>query len=102
MEANEHLTIKLSAVTAQRLRARVASGNYQDASAVVEEALASLDTLDEHSDPLVPALDEARIEHWLRTDVVKIYDEMKRNPSRAIPLEDAVARLRLERAMRGE
>ena len=101
MGAIEHLTIKLSATAAQRLRARIASGNYEDASAVVEEALASLD-IDEPIDSLLPTLDQAEVEHWLRTDVVRIYDEMKRDPSRAVPLETAVARFRAERAARGE
>ena len=92
MGAIEHLTIRLSAESAERLRARIKSGGYVDASSVVEDALEALDTLDDASTEL-SAADEV--------EIIRIYDEMKRDPSRGIPLDVALAQLKADRTTDG-
>jgi hypothetical protein len=37
---------------------------------------------------------DAAIEHWLRSEVAKSYDEFAGDPSIGIPAEDMMARLR--------
>ena len=99
MGAIEHLTVRLSAAAAQKVRSRVAAGDFADASAMVEQALAALHGGGEDA----PAeVEGPATEHWLRTDVAAIYDAMKRNPSRGVALADAVAQFRAERIARGE
>lgn len=102
MGAIEHLTISLSAEAARRLHVRVESGDYADANAVMEHALAALDAFDSEIASVLPETDEAEVEQWLRTEVVAIYDEMERDPARGIPLEDVIAQFQAERIARGE
>ena len=41
---------------------------------------------------------DASIEHWLRSEVVPVYDSMKADPKRGIPAETVFAELRARHA----
>lgn len=60
----------------------VAEGGYASASEVVRAGLRALKERD------------AIIEHWLRNEVVPVYDAMKANPKRGIPAHRVFAALR--------
>ena len=70
---------------AAQVRARVASGAYVDESAVVTEALRTLQDRDQS------------VEEWLRTEVVEAYDALRADPSRARTADQVLDTLRGER-----
>lgn len=82
MGAIEHLTISLSAQAAEKLRARVQSGDYQIAA-------------------ILPDVGDG-LPDWFRAEVVMACDELDRDPSQAIPIEQVRGRLRADRIVRGE
>ncbi|HEU0045472.1 type II toxin-antitoxin system ParD family antitoxin [Sphingomonas sp.] len=95
MSAIGHLTVKLPPAMADQVQAWVDTGDFADAEGVIRDALLAYGRPeDRHSDPSV--------EEWLRTKVVAAYDAHKRDPSRAVPLDQVVARLKTERMARGE
>ena len=57
--------------------AKVASGDYASVSEVVRDGLRTLKSRDD------------AIGAWLRGPVVEIYDKMRKDPSRGIPVEEA-------------
>lgn len=81
----EKRTVSLPQEHAAFIDAQVASGAFASASEVVRAGLRALQERD------------AAVERWLRTEVVAAYDEHKADPSKAIPAEQVMARLR-ERA----
>jgi antitoxin ParD1/3/4 len=70
-------TISLPAKHNAYIERKLKSGEYASASEVVREGLRALQERDE------------AIEHWLKGEVSATYDEMKKYPERAIPIEDA-------------
>lgn len=60
----------------------VKSGTYASANDVIR------------SGPRALQDQEEAVERWLREDVAPVYDAMKENPERAIPVETVFARLR--------
>ncbi|WP_174280371.1 type II toxin-antitoxin system ParD family antitoxin [Sphingomonas bacterium] len=95
MGAIEHLTIGVPVDIADKLRAWVASGEFGSMEAVVLDRLLGLEGPETGAE--YPA-----ITTWLRTEVAQIYDRMKADPSRGIPIEQVIARLKAERIARGE
>lgn len=92
MRSTKQMSITLPVAMAEAVRARVDSGDYASESEVIREGLRALDA------------QEQAIEHWLRTEVVAAYDELRSHPERAVPIEDVrteLARLRRERKMQG-
>ena len=81
MADRHQINVTLSDDLAERVRARVASGEYANESEVVAEALRTLDDRDRD------------LEHWLRTEAVAIHDRMKADPSRGRTLEQVRASL---------
>jgi antitoxin ParD1/3/4 len=90
MPVIEKRTVSLPAEHTEFIDAKVASGDYASASEVVRAGLRALKERDD------------AIERWLREDVASAYDEMKADPSRAIPVEDVFAELRELHARRLE
>ena len=89
MDATRQISVTLPAELADQIDARVAAGEYANASEVVSEGLMAL------------AGHDQALEYWLRTEAVRAYDEWKADPSSAIPLEDVRAhfeQLRLQRS----
>ncbi len=78
---NQQIRVTLSEEMAERVRSRVASGEFASESDVVREGLQALDARDQ-------AIDE-----WLRHDVAPIFDAMKQDPSRARSVDDVRAAL---------
>lgn len=66
----------------------VASGSFASASEVVRAGLRALRER------------EAAVERWLERDVLPVYDAMRDDPARAVPLEDAMAAVRARHAAR--
>ena len=81
MPNTQTLNITLPGALAEMVKAKVSSGEYANESEVILAGLRALQTR------------EYAFEHWLRTEVVAAYDELKQNPDSAIPIEDIKARL---------
>ena len=84
------LTIKLSEEMEGFVRQKVASGEYEDSSAVIEEGLRALD----REDP--------DLERWLQEEVVSTYDRMKSDPSRGFSAAEVREELAARRARRND
>ena len=101
MGAIEHLTVALSAEAIGSIRARVASGDYTDEGAVIEQALAALRALDDDIASTLPEVRDDEVERWLRTEVATIFDEHDLDSSSVLSIDDvrrSLATARRERA----
>ncbi len=86
--ATQTLQITLPEELAEKVRAKVRCGEYDNESAVIEDSLAGL------------LMQDDAVEHWLRTEVVAAYDALQANPESAVTLEQVKARLASEHAKR--
>jgi antitoxin ParD1/3/4 len=84
MRSTQQFSVTLPNEMAVQVRARVASGEYASESEVIREGLRALQARDR------------AIENWLRADVVRAYDAMKADPSRARNSADVRAALAAE------
>lgn len=84
----EKRTISLPAEHAEFIDAKVASGDYASASEVVRAGLRALQERD------------AAIEKWLREEVAPAYDAYRKDPSRAVPIDEAFDAIRAHHAAR--
>lgn len=75
MRSTHQFTITLPDDLAKMVKAKVMSGEYASESDVVCDGLRALQ---EH---------DKALEHWLRTEVVAAYDELKADPSRGLSVE---------------
>lgn len=82
----EKRTISLPTEQAGYIDAQVASGLYASASEVVRAGLRALQERD------------AAVERWLQAQVAPTYDAMRADPSRAIPAETVLNKLRAHHA----
>ena len=78
----EKRTVTLPHEHAAFINAQVASGAFASASEVVRAGLRALQDRD------------AVVERWLHTEVAAVYDEHKADPSKAVPADQVMARLR--------
>jgi putative addiction module CopG family antidote len=85
-DAMRNLTITLPDDLAELVRQKVDSGQYENESAVVREALWAL----EHD--IAPCRDP-EIEEWLRAEVVPTYDLVEADPGQAPTVEEVKANL---------
>ncbi len=83
----EKRTVSLPPEHAAFVDAQVASGAFASASAVVEAGLRALQERDD------------AVERWLRTEVVAAHDALKADPSKAIPADRVMDRLRARAAV---
>jgi antitoxin ParD1/3/4 len=81
----EKRTISLPAEHSAYVDSKVASGAYASASEVVRAGLRALQERDD------------AIERWLREDVAKTYDAMKKDPKRGISAKQVFASIRSPR-----
>lgn len=81
MRSTQQLSITLPNEMAKAVRAKVAAGDYATESEVIRDGLRVL-----------LARDRA-VEDWLRKDVAAAYDALEANPSRAVAVGAAKARL---------
>jgi len=66
----------------------VATGTYASASEVVRAGLVALQER------------EVAVEHWLREEVVPVYDAMEADPARGLSADDVTAAIRSRHAKR--
>jgi antitoxin ParD1/3/4 len=88
MAATAKRTFSLPAEQAQFIDTQVASGTYASGSEVVRAGLRALQERD------------AAVERWLREEVVPVYDAMKADPTRAIPIDKVFAKVRARHSAR--
>jgi len=84
MRSTQQLSITLPNEMADLIRAKVATGEYATESEVIRDGLRAL-----------LARDRA-VEGWLREQVAPAYDALKRDPSRAVSVDDVRSRLSAE------
>lgn len=89
MRSTQSLSITLPLEMAQMVKDKVASGEYATESEVIRDGLRTL------------AARDAAVEKWLRDEVAPAYDAHKADPSRALPLDEAMARVRKRIASKG-
>ena len=75
MRTTQQFSITLPHEMAQRVRAKVESGEYASESEVIRDGLRALE------------MHDRALETWLREDVAAAYDAMKAAPSRAVSTE---------------
>jgi antitoxin ParD1/3/4 len=88
MSATAKRTFSLPAEQAEFIDALVESGTYASGSEVVRAGLRALQERD------------AAVERWLREDVAPVYDAMKADPKRAVPIEKVFTAVREHHAAR--
>ncbi|MDB5552005.1 MAG: hypothetical protein JWL86_1989 [Rhizobium sp.] len=81
MSELKEMQITLPADLATRLKDKMESGRYASESDVIAESLSALDER------------EAEIESWMVNEVVPAHDRWMADPSRAVPIDEAFARL---------
>jgi putative addiction module CopG family antidote len=89
MRSTQSLSITLPLEMAQMVKEKVASGEYATESEVIRDGLRTLVARD------------AAMEKWLREEIVPAYEAHKADPSRALPLNEAMARVRERIATKG-
>jgi putative addiction module CopG family antidote len=75
MRTTTQMSITLPNAMAERVRSKVAAGDYASESEVIRDGLRALEEKDE------------AFEHWLRTEVVAAMEEMEADPERARSLD---------------
>ena len=86
MPATAKRTFSLSTEQAKFIDKQVKSGGYASGSEVVRAGLRALQERN------------AAVDRWLSDEVVPVYDAMKANPKRGIPIEKAFATVRAHHA----
>lgn len=81
MRTTQQLSITLPTEMAQKVKARVASGDYASESEVIREGLRALDERD------------AVVEKWLREEVLPTYNAHKANPGDTLSMDEVFERL---------
>lgn len=82
MRNTQAISVTLPHDMAAMVKAKVTSGEYATESEVIRDGLRALQARD------------AAVEHWLRGEVAKSYDEFAADPSIGIPADEVMARLR--------
>jgi antitoxin ParD1/3/4 len=90
MRTAQKRTFSLPPRQAKFIDAQVRAGTYASASEVVRAGLRALQARD------------AAIEHWLKSEVVPVYDAMKADPKRGILAEQVFADLRARHSARSK
>jgi putative addiction module CopG family antidote len=86
MRTTQQYSITLPIGMAEEVEKKIQAGNYASVSEVMRDGVRAL--LDR----------DAALERWLREEATKSYDEYKADPSRAIPANQVMQRIR-ERAV---
>jgi Arc/MetJ-type ribon-helix-helix transcriptional regulator len=85
-------TITLTPELIQSVRDRVASGEYVSESDLIREALSALDSSKE------PISSGPQFEEWLRSETAVAYDEIEKDPTQIVTLEEMQQALAAEYA----
>ena len=85
--ATQQLTVTLPVDTIEIIQSRVSSGKYANESEAIEAAIVQ---------SLLPPHSESGLEHWIATEGVRRYDELKANPSIGLTSDEVFASLDLD------
>jgi antitoxin ParD1/3/4 len=88
MRTTQQFNITLPLDLAQVIEGKIKSGVYASVSDVVREGVHALLERD------------AAVEQWLRDEVIAGHQEYLADPSRGVPAEDILARIKARRAAR--
>lgn len=88
MAATQQFNVTPPLDLAQAIEGKVKSGAYASVSEVVREGVHALLERD------------AAVEQWLRDEVIPGHEEYLADPSRGVPAEDILARIRARRPAR--
>ena len=89
MTATQQFNITLPRDIAEAVEEKIKSGAYSSASEVMRDGVRALIERD------------AAVERWLREDVIAGHDEYMADPSKGVPAEDVLNRIKARRAARG-
>jgi antitoxin ParD1/3/4 len=93
MDATRRLEVELPEALAESVRARVATGEFADASEVVAAGLALLEDRDREED-------DPELEAWLRDQVVPVYEKWKSGGEKGLTADEVRASLARRRSAR--
>jgi Arc/MetJ-type ribon-helix-helix transcriptional regulator len=85
-------TITLTPELIRSLRDRVATGEYVSEADLIQEALSALDSSKE------PDFGSPEFERWLCNETAAAYDEVEKDPTRTVTLEEVRQALAVEYA----
>ncbi len=90
MQLEDRLNITLSPEMTRRIRAKLATGRYQDELEVIEDGL---DALEPH---------DAGLERWLQEEIFPAYEQLRKDPSIALSVDQVRSSLAVlhEKAMK--
>jgi antitoxin ParD1/3/4 len=88
MTATQQFNITLPREIAEAVEEKIKSGAYSSASEVMRDGVRALLERD------------AAVERWLREDVLAGHDEYMADPSKGVPAEDILDRIKARRAAR--
>jgi antitoxin ParD1/3/4 len=89
MTAAQQFNITLPLDIAEAVEEKIKSGAYSSASEVMRDGVRALLERD------------AAVERWLREDVIAGHDEYMADPSKGVPAEHILNRIKARRAARG-
>jgi putative addiction module CopG family antidote len=92
MRASKPLTVTLTKQLAERVKARVKSGEYASESEVIREGLRALDRRDS------PFIDDLDV--WLRMEGPRVVADYEAGRVKTSPMDEAFARIRKKMAAR--
>jgi len=81
VRTTQQFSVTLTNEMAEMVRAKVNTGEYASESEVIRDGLRALQA------------HERALDSWLRDQVAPVYDAMKADPSRAVPVEKVRASL---------
>jgi Arc/MetJ-type ribon-helix-helix transcriptional regulator len=84
MPATQQLTITLPTDAIEIIESRVSSGRYANQSEAIEAAIV---------ESILPPHDESGLQHWIATEGVRRYDEMRADPSRRLTSDEVFEHL---------
>lgn len=86
MRSTQSFNISLTDDLAELVKSKVSTGEYATASDVIRDGLHALMERDQ------------AVEQWLQQQVCPAYDALKKDPARAVTIEQVRARIAAERA----
>ncbi len=86
MRSTQSFNISLTDDLAELVKSKVSTGEYATASDVIRDGLHALMERDQ------------TVEQWLQQQVCPAYDALKKDPGRAVTIEQVRARIAAERA----
>jgi Arc/MetJ-type ribon-helix-helix transcriptional regulator len=87
MPATQQLTITLPSNTLESIRSKVSKGEFASEEEFIEAAIV---------ESLLPPYTQGDLDHWIATEGVRRYDEMRANPSLRMTSDEVFASLDMD------